>query len=612
MRIALLDCTLRDGGYINKWAFKQSHITKILRALLDSKVEVIECGYLSNKGLERDSTLFRDIASIDRLLDSVISSDAIESKPIDSERVCAPRFNNGGASGDLLSTSGSNLPQENLVYKKGVSPSGVDEVATPKRDLDSEKSAVCSRSGASGDLLSTSGSNLPQANCNKTMFVAMINLGDFSLSHLKPAQDSHITGLRLAFHKEHLSEALTQAKILQDLGYKVFFQPMVTKRYSDIEFLTMLESLNALRPHAFYIVDSFGSMTLREFGRYLLLSDSNLDSQIALGYHSHNNMQLAFANAINLTQSNLKREVILDASIYGIGRGAGNLNTELIADFLNKEMAKHYHITPLLEVIDSLLESLMARHSWGFSPAQYLSASLEIHPNYANFLTRKNNTHIATIQKVLQKIPESSRSNFDKELIEKLYIDTLLESKLKARGALLSDKKFLLLAPGASVLEHSQCIESAIKMQEHITIAINHKAEFVCDYYFFANQKRYDEFASTLPCEKIIITNNIKTTKSPSIVLEYRDLVFIDGEFFTNATVLLLHYLARQGVESVEIAGLDGYRVGEQNYAYDECDIQAYDEAMREQNSILQRALRKLKGRIDFSFLTPSIFEECV
>ena len=89
-------------------------------------------------------------------------------------------------------------------------------------------------------------------------------------------------------------------------------------------------------------------------------------------------------------------------------------------------------------------------------------------------------------------------------------------------------------------------------------------------------------------------------------------MVFIDGEFFTNAAVLLLHYLARQGVESVEIAGLDGYRVGEQNYAYDECDIQAYDEAMREQNSILQRALRKLKGRIDFSFLTPSIFEECV
>ena len=358
MRIALLDCTLRDGGYINKWAFKQSHITKILRALLDSKVEVIECGYLSNKGLERDSTLFRDIASIDRLLDSVISSDAIESKPIDSERVCAPRFNNGGASGDSLSTSGSNLPQ---------------------------------------------------VNCNKTMFVAMINLGDFSLSHLKPAQDSHITGLRLAVHKEHLSEALTQAKILQDLGYKVFFQPMVTKRYSDIEFLTMLESLNALRPHAFYIVDSFGSMTLREFGRYLLLSDSNLDSQIALGYHSHNNMQLAFANAINLTQSNLKREVILDASIYGIGRGAGNLNTELIADFLNKEMAKHYHITPLLEVIDSLLESLMARHSWGFSPAQYLSASLEIHPSYANLLTPKNNTDIATIQKVVQKMPESSR-----------------------------------------------------------------------------------------------------------------------------------------------------------------------------------------------------------
>ena len=554
MKISLLDCTLRDGGYINKWAFKEAHITKILSALLDSKVEIIECGYLSKKGLEYDSTLFRHTNVIDRLIDSLLSQCAMKSTYLDS----IGRANKG------VQSFGSN----------------------------SDTQKQCSR--------------------NKAMFVAMINLGDFDVAHLPYAQDSYITGIRLAFHKEDLSQALQQAQVIQNLGYKVFFQPMVTKRYSDIEFLSMLESVNALKPYAFYIVDSFGSMNLREFERYVLLSDSNLAPSIALGYHSHNNMQLAFSNAIYFTQSNLKRDIILDSSIYGIGRGAGNLNTELIADFLNKEANKTYAITPLLEVIDSLLESLMARHSWGFSPAQYLSASLEIHPNYANFLTRKNNNHIATIQKVLQKIPESSRSSFDKDLIERLYIDTLLESKLPAQGTLLSDKKFLLLAPGASVLEHTQRIESVIQSQNPTTIAINHKSEFVCDYYFFANQKRYDEFESTLPCEKIIITNNIKATKIPPIVLEYRDLVFIDGEFFTNAAVLLLHYLARQGVESVEIAGLDGYRVGEQNYAYDECDIQAYDETMKEQNSILQRALINLKDRIQLTFLTPSIFEECV
>ena len=110
MRIALLDCTLRDGGYINKWAFKESHIAKIIHALLDSKVEIIECGYLSDKGLERDSTLFRDIATIDRLLDSIISSNIAESTNPQLLSLDTHTHTCSGASGDSLSTSDANLP----------------------------------------------------------------------------------------------------------------------------------------------------------------------------------------------------------------------------------------------------------------------------------------------------------------------------------------------------------------------------------------------------------------------------------------------------------------------------------------------------------------------
>ena len=103
------------------------------------------------------------------LIESKAASDIIESKQsqaLNWGSVCAPRFNNGGASGDSLSTSDSNLPQANLVYRKGVSPSGVDEVATPKRDLDSKKSAVCSRSGDNGGLAPIDDNNLSKTNCN--------------------------------------------------------------------------------------------------------------------------------------------------------------------------------------------------------------------------------------------------------------------------------------------------------------------------------------------------------------------------------------------------------------------------------------------------------------
>ncbi len=102
-------------------------------------------------------------------IESKTASDTIESresKQIDSGSVCSPRFNNGGASGDSLLVSDSNLPKTNLVYRKGVSPSGVPDAPTPKRDLDSQKSFVCSRSGASEDSFLTSDSNLSSTNCS--------------------------------------------------------------------------------------------------------------------------------------------------------------------------------------------------------------------------------------------------------------------------------------------------------------------------------------------------------------------------------------------------------------------------------------------------------------
>lgn len=96
---------------------------------------------------------------------------------------------------------------------------------------------------------------------------------------------------------------------------------------------------------------------------------------------------------------NLRRDIIIDASIYGIGRGAGNLNTELIADFVNKSYSTHYDTLPLLEVIDEFLNSLMKSNPWGFTPAQFLSATYNCHPNYATYLINKNTNYIVGIKR---------------------------------------------------------------------------------------------------------------------------------------------------------------------------------------------------------------------
>ena len=297
MKIKILDCTLRDGGYINDWNFKDYQIIKILNSLKNSNIDVVECGYLDNKKSKmQDSTLFPNMQVLDNFLKSS-KSDALK--------------------------------------------------------------------------------------------VVMINHGDYDVKNLPYKNLTNIDGIRLAFHKEKLDSVLKEANHIINLGYKLYFQPMVTKTYTDLEFLSMVQKVNELMPYSFYIVDSFGSMSLDEFRKYLILADSNLHKEIALGYHSHNNMQLAFSNAVSMCGINLKREIIIDASIYGIGRGAGNLNTELMTDYLNNALGKSYDILPLLEIIDEFLSSLMKKNPWGFSPAQYLSAVFNCHPSYSTYLINK-------------------------------------------------------------------------------------------------------------------------------------------------------------------------------------------------------------------------------
>ncbi len=518
MNIKILDCTLRDGGYINNWEFPNKTINSIIKALEISNIDIIECGYINNKkGKKENSTIFNNISSIDKIV-----------------------------------------------------------------------------------------------NNKSTKKVVMINLGDFDIDYLPKKSNHSIDGIRLAFHKKDKNRAIIEAKKIISLGYKLYFQPMVTKNYQDIEFLSLIESVNQLKIYAFYIVDSFGSMSLKEFQRYMILADNNLNKNISLGYHSHNNMQLAFSNAINMCNTRFNRDIIIDASIYGIGRGAGNLNTELIADYLNKLNYSNYRILPLLEIIDEFLNSLMIKNPWGFSPAQYLSASFNCHPNYATYLINKNTKHIVGVRNILKKLPIEKRNSFDEKYIEKLYMESLFEIKTEVKGLLNipKDKRVLLIASGKSVNKYKDIINQKTTNNNYFTIALNHKPNFKSDYYFFSNQKRFDEFSKTIPIDKIIITSNISTKIDINRVLDFKELTFINKKLVTNVAIVMINYLINQSISNVEIVGLDGYKIDTDNYNYKENNIITDTKELILQNRILKESLDILKNRIDIKFITPTIFNE--
>ena len=89
------------------------------------------------------------------------------------------------------------------------------------------------------------------------------------------------------------------------------------RSYSDLELLHLVEKVNVLEPYAFYIVDTLGSMYRNQVTRRFHLLDENMAPGIRLGFHGHNNLQLAFSNAQVLGQIQTKRQLLLDSSVYG-------------------------------------------------------------------------------------------------------------------------------------------------------------------------------------------------------------------------------------------------------------------------------------------------------
>lgn len=257
-----------------------------------------------------------------------------------------------------------------------------------------------------------------------TEYVAMIDYGKFNIEHLKPRTEEGIDGIRFAFHKKDIVTMFPLAEKILEKGYKLYIQPMIILRYTDVEILELIDMVNKRLPDAacFYIVDSFGEMRVNDVERILNLVDYNLASSMAIGFHSHNNLQMSYSNACALLQFPTSRDIIIDSSIMGMGKGAGNLSTELFLEHLNMHYGKKYDIHPLLEVIDTVMNRLRLEFSWGYAAEYYLSSINHCTPSYASYFYREHGLHIDQVEELLSMIAEEKKISFDKDYAEQLCL----------------------------------------------------------------------------------------------------------------------------------------------------------------------------------------------
>lgn len=323
--IKILDCTLRDGGYVNDWQFGDDNAKEICRLISQSGVDYFEVGFIKLCDYVKDKLEF------------------------------------------------SNMSQVAHLFK----PS------------------------------------------NKKLSI-MVEVGyGYPVSAFPEHSENSVDLVRVIMWKRMLKEGLEYCRQLKQKGYKVGVQATRTDQYTLEEFAEVCKMFSEINPDALYIVDTFGLLTKEKLLEYATVADQNLASGIRLGYHAHNNMQQAFSNAVAFMEHSWQHDIMLDASVYGMGRGAGNLCLELLLQYRNERGGK-YDVAPLYEVMDKYLMPFYEKSPWGYSMPYQLSAINGRNPSYVSFMQSKGLT-IQQMAKVYQKMREQGVGiTYDEEMCQEM------------------------------------------------------------------------------------------------------------------------------------------------------------------------------------------------
>ncbi|MEI6349945.1 MAG: aldolase catalytic domain-containing protein [Verrucomicrobiota bacterium] len=193
-----------------------------------------------------------------------------------------------------------------------------------------------------------------------------------------PKDQSVIDLIRVACYIHQIPAALDMVKDANDKGYETCVNLMSVSNVLERELDGALEMLATSEAQAIYLVDSFGALYSEQVDylteKYLKYAKA---AGKEVGVHMHNNLQLAFANTI---QGIVKGANFLDATMAGLGRGAGNCPMELLIEFLHNPK---YHIRPVIQCIQEAIEPMREELGWGFSIPYMLTGFLNRHPRSA-------------------------------------------------------------------------------------------------------------------------------------------------------------------------------------------------------------------------------------
>lgn len=455
-------------------------------------------------------------------------------------------------------------------------------------------------------------------------YVLFVDFGMYDVANLKEADKSGVSGVRFGFTKkdygEHKKEVIEAMEVIKERNYDLYLQTVNSNGYTTGELLELIDLANRIRPKSFGIVDTYGSMYLDDLEYMWSIVNRNLDKYIAVDFHSHNNMQMSFALAQRMIQLAAdERKLILDATLNGMGKCAGNLNTELLVDYLARKKDCAYDTDVVFDAIDRYLYPIKEKKDWGYSIPAFMAGIYKAHPNNVIYLTEKYRLNNKDIKYILSGIDEAKRQRYDYDNIQRVYKD-YSSSKvddseaIKKLASEIQGKEVLIMASGKTVVDYAGKIEEYVETNKPVVISINFIPERIrSDYLFCANPIRWESISGAVDHSRCIVSSNVHMDVEGVYLVEYSRLIAEDSFLFDNSTIMLLNLLYFLLPSKITFAGFDGLNEKKDNYikgASPNIVSQVdYQEFNREISELLRKFKNKTQGKISVRFLTPSKYD---
>lgn len=397
--------------------------------------------------------------------------------------------------------------------------------------------------------------------------------------------------VRLAIDPKNFERALELAKAVKSFGFEVGFNTMYMSSWYEYEgFYENLKQLNGI-VDIFCMVDSFGGVTPEDVKN--IYEEVKTRTTCPVGFHSHNNLQLGLANTLTAIECGVD---YVDATILGMGRGAGNLNMELLLTYLNKK-GLHVDFNVLGEVITAF-QPLYDRYKWGTSLPYMLSGANSL-PQKDVMAWVTNRTY--SFNSIVRALDNKKNKMKDNARYPIVCFD--------------NNENVLLIGGGNSVVEHLEAIkEYAIKRPKMPLVFVT--ARYATLFNELPNKKYYclvgneskrleSNISKEEFCGFCILPPYPRTmgTEVP-VYAEYTTYelpsISFTELYLDSCTTVGLELALQLGVKQVDIVGYDGYK-GQ--------ILSEKEMSLTNENRTLFLEFKKYSGVVIRS-LTPTLYKE--